>query len=229
MRSPSRRPSRSTARAGMHGKATCILLGNVGDLFGGVEAFEDASPDDGMPSRESCRLRVSRNGLGRSRGRRWAPRTSHRSSRSRRLAPWRSSSIAGAVRARRRRPREGEEVHGKDRAGRDQGLRADEDGTMSTAARGPETWELTVMTPARALASVGRVRLLRDSFQRLRAADGFSHARSLAFVTSLVLVQGIVVLVGFASAFGSRGSRPRSSRRFGLRRQGRPATCSPRR
>ena len=30
------------------GKATCILLGNVGDLFGGVEAFEDASPDDGM-------------------------------------------------------------------------------------------------------------------------------------------------------------------------------------
>ncbi len=30
------------------GKATCILLGNVGDLFGGVEAFEGATPDDGM-------------------------------------------------------------------------------------------------------------------------------------------------------------------------------------
>jgi diacylglycerol kinase (ATP) len=29
------------------GKATCILLGNVGHLFGGVEAFEDARPDDG--------------------------------------------------------------------------------------------------------------------------------------------------------------------------------------
>jgi diacylglycerol kinase family enzyme len=29
------------------GKASCILLGNVGTLFGGVEAFEDASPDDG--------------------------------------------------------------------------------------------------------------------------------------------------------------------------------------
>ena len=29
------------------GKATCILLGNVGKLFGGVEAFEDARPDDG--------------------------------------------------------------------------------------------------------------------------------------------------------------------------------------
>lgn len=30
------------------GKASCILLGNVGELFGGVEAFEDAQPDDGV-------------------------------------------------------------------------------------------------------------------------------------------------------------------------------------
>ena len=29
------------------GEATCILLGNVGKLFGGVEAFEDARADDG--------------------------------------------------------------------------------------------------------------------------------------------------------------------------------------
>jgi diacylglycerol kinase family enzyme len=29
------------------GKATCILFGNVGRLVGGVEAFEDARPDDG--------------------------------------------------------------------------------------------------------------------------------------------------------------------------------------
>jgi diacylglycerol kinase family enzyme len=29
------------------GKASCILLGNVGHLVGGVEAFEDARPDDG--------------------------------------------------------------------------------------------------------------------------------------------------------------------------------------
>src|SRR5690348_4783574 len=29
------------------GKASCILLGNVGKLVGGVQAFEDASPDDG--------------------------------------------------------------------------------------------------------------------------------------------------------------------------------------
>ena len=36
----------------------------------------------------------------------------------------------------------------------------------------------------------------------MRAADGFSHSRSLAFVTSLVLVQGLIALVGFAAAFG---------------------------
>ena len=30
------------------GKASSVLLGNVGELFGGVEAFEDARPDDGL-------------------------------------------------------------------------------------------------------------------------------------------------------------------------------------
>jgi len=30
------------------GRATCILLGNVGDLFGGVTVFPDAQPDDGQ-------------------------------------------------------------------------------------------------------------------------------------------------------------------------------------
>ena len=30
------------------GKASCILLGNVGSLFGGVEAFDNASPEDGL-------------------------------------------------------------------------------------------------------------------------------------------------------------------------------------
>ena len=29
------------------GPASCVLLGNVGKLFGGVEVFEDAKPDDG--------------------------------------------------------------------------------------------------------------------------------------------------------------------------------------
>jgi YegS/Rv2252/BmrU family lipid kinase len=30
------------------GKATCILVGNVADILGGIDAFEDASPDDGL-------------------------------------------------------------------------------------------------------------------------------------------------------------------------------------
>jgi diacylglycerol kinase (ATP) len=30
------------------GKASCVLLGNVGELFAGVEAFEGARPDDGV-------------------------------------------------------------------------------------------------------------------------------------------------------------------------------------
>jgi YegS/Rv2252/BmrU family lipid kinase len=30
------------------GKATCLLIGNVGRLFGGIQAFEDAQPDDGF-------------------------------------------------------------------------------------------------------------------------------------------------------------------------------------
>ena len=30
------------------GKASCILFGNVGKLFGGIDAFEDARPDDGQ-------------------------------------------------------------------------------------------------------------------------------------------------------------------------------------
>ena len=30
------------------GDASCVLLGNVGQLFGGIEAFDNAQPDDGL-------------------------------------------------------------------------------------------------------------------------------------------------------------------------------------
>jgi YegS/Rv2252/BmrU family lipid kinase len=30
------------------GTASCVLLGNVGSLFGGIEAFDNAKPDDGL-------------------------------------------------------------------------------------------------------------------------------------------------------------------------------------
>ena len=74
---------------------------------------------------------------------------------------------------------------------------------MSTATRVPETWELTGDDARETLLETGRLRLVVDSFARLRYADGFSHARSLAFVMALVLVQGLIALVGFAAAFGN--------------------------
>jgi YihY family inner membrane protein len=73
---------------------------------------------------------------------------------------------------------------------------------VSTATRVPETFELTGDDARKTLADTGWLRLLKDSFVRLRAADGFSHARALAFTISLILVQGMIVVVGLASAFG---------------------------
>jgi YihY family inner membrane protein len=73
---------------------------------------------------------------------------------------------------------------------------------MSVAQVVPETWELTGDDAKAALRSTGQRRLAADAFVRLRASDGFSHARSLAFVTSLLLVQGVIVIVGLAGALG---------------------------
>lgn len=73
---------------------------------------------------------------------------------------------------------------------------------MSNATRVPETYELSGDDAWETLAETGRLTLLKNSFVRLRAADGFSHARALAFTTSLILVQGMIVVVGMASAFG---------------------------
>jgi YihY family inner membrane protein len=73
---------------------------------------------------------------------------------------------------------------------------------VSVARYVPETWELTGDDARQTLARTGRARLTRDAFVRFRASDGFSHARSLAFVISLLLVQGVIVLVGVAAALG---------------------------
>ena len=74
---------------------------------------------------------------------------------------------------------------------------------MSTATPVPETRDLQGDDARRTLKSCGRVKLVRDAFVRLRAADGFSHARSLAFVSALVLVEAIISLVGLATALGN--------------------------
>jgi YihY family inner membrane protein len=74
---------------------------------------------------------------------------------------------------------------------------------LSTATPVPETRELDGDDAWRVLRSHGRRRLLRDAFVRLRVADGFSHARSLAYATALVFVQAIIAVVGLASALGN--------------------------
>jgi YihY family inner membrane protein len=74
---------------------------------------------------------------------------------------------------------------------------------MSTATPVPETRDLEGDDARRTLHSCGRLQLVRDAFVRLRAADGFSHARSLAFMSALVLVEAIISLVGLATALGS--------------------------
>jgi YihY family inner membrane protein len=76
---------------------------------------------------------------------------------------------------------------------------------VSTATPVPETWNLTGDDARELLRSSGRRRILRDAFVRMRVADGFSHARSLAYATSLVFVQGIIALIGLAVAIGNAG------------------------
>ena len=78
---------------------------------------------------------------------------------------------------------------------------------MSTASHVKETWNLTGDDARQTLASTGRMALLKDAVVRLRAADGTSHSRGLAFAVSLVLVQALVVVVGLAVALGSAGFR----------------------
>ncbi len=76
---------------------------------------------------------------------------------------------------------------------------------MSTAALVPETWGLTGDDAQQTLRDCGRGRLLKDAFMRLRVADGFSHARSLAYAIALTFVQGIIALIGLAVAIGNAG------------------------
>ena len=73
---------------------------------------------------------------------------------------------------------------------------------MSTANPVPETWNLTGSDAKELIERTGFRHLVRDAFQRFRASDGFSHARSMAFATALILVQGLIALVGLASAIG---------------------------
>jgi YihY family inner membrane protein len=74
---------------------------------------------------------------------------------------------------------------------------------MSTANEVPQTWKLSGDDAWETLRSTGRMKLAGDAFRRFRASDGTSHARSLAFLTSLLLVQGVIALVAIGSLLDS--------------------------
>jgi YihY family inner membrane protein len=76
---------------------------------------------------------------------------------------------------------------------------------VSTATLVPETRGLSGDDAWAVLQRTGRSRLLKDAFQRMRVADGFSHARSFAFMTALVAIQGVIGLVGLASVLNKGG------------------------
>ena len=106
------------------GPASCILVGNVGDLFGGIEVFADAQPDDGLldvgvltsdgPVQLAARGRPHRP----RQRREVAIRPRHPGA-----LGAREARPQGPLRARRWRPQEGQVVQGRRRSRRDHGLR----------------------------------------------------------------------------------------------------------
>lgn len=67
---------------------------------------------------------------------------------------------------------------------------------MSTATAVPQTYELEGDDARETLRRSGRRHLLRDSFEGFRAADGFSHARALAFQIVLTAFPALIAVVG---------------------------------
>ena len=129
--------------------------------------------------------------------------SSHRSSGHRGQEDRRQLDRPIAVRDRRWRSQAGHPASRRGRTGRNHDLRARNAGAVDEHRQFvPETWGLRVTTPCRPLRHTGSGKLLKDAFTRLRFSDGFSHARSLAYTVSLILVQGIIAVVGLATALG---------------------------
>ena len=78
-------------------------------------------------------------------------------------------------------------------------MRAKEEEVVSSATLVPETRGLTGDDAWAVLKRTGWGHIAKDAFKRLRVADGFSHVRSLAFLISLVAIEGLIAIVGLAS------------------------------
>ena len=74
---------------------------------------------------------------------------------------------------------------------------------MSYANPVPESSELGWRELRETVRHADRTELVKDSVRRMRAADGFSHARSMAFLMGLIFVQAVIALVGLAHALGA--------------------------
>jgi YihY family inner membrane protein len=74
---------------------------------------------------------------------------------------------------------------------------------MSTANLVPETWSLTADDAKETLSHIGRRRLVKDALTRLRFSDGFSYARSMAFLGILLFVEGLIAAIGISSSLDS--------------------------
>lgn len=73
---------------------------------------------------------------------------------------------------------------------------------MTTAGAVPETTSLeTDDDPRELLKEVGYGQLIRDTFMRFRAADGFSHARSFAHAAILTGVPALISVIAIATRF----------------------------
>jgi YihY family inner membrane protein len=70
---------------------------------------------------------------------------------------------------------------------------------MSSATLVPETRNLTGDDAWAVLKRTGWGHIAKDAFKRLRVADGFSHVRSLAYLITLLAIEGLIGAVGLAN------------------------------
>ena len=73
---------------------------------------------------------------------------------------------------------------------------------MSSARLVPETRDLSGDDAMETLRRAAPRRIAVDAIARLRAADGMSHARSLAFMIVLTSIPALIALIGLTAALG---------------------------
>ena len=160
------------------GKASCILLGNVGALFGGIDAFEDARPDDGVLELGI----VTADGIVE-----WSRTIARATAGTPHKSPFvqvdqgplgeGQARSQGPLRARRRRSHEGQDVQGQGRAGRDQGLRTPDGGEDEMTMRSVTTPTIHgAAGPRRQVVNTPRLRTVRPRRLR-RSRSGLRHHR----------------------------------------------------